>query len=257
VSPDGQTRIRSATFTYEKGQIDPEHEHPEHQLVYARFGLLLVDTEPSRWVVPPLRAVWVPAATPHTITAKADSEMSALYIDRTAWGLGPDAVTVVAVSNLLRELISHLTSEAPTGPARAHLEEVVLDQMAAAHVAPLELPRVHDSRVQAIADALEADPRDDRTLPEFGAQVGASARTLQRLFHAETGTTFGRWRTQLRLQHAIIELGIGASVSAAATSSGYREVSSFIEAFRHVYGTTPGRYFDVAPAAPAPDAGRP
>lgn len=230
-------------FTYQTGEIEPSHEHTEHQLVYASHGLLCVDTSTSRWVLPPLRAVWVPANTPHTVTAKTDSQMSTLYIDSDIRLPDLDRVTVVSVSSLLRELIHHIIAEPTAGTVRRRLEGVILDQLASSHAVPLELPQVTDSRIRAIANALEANPCDRRTLGEFGAAVGASERTLQRLFATETGTTFGRWRTQLRLQHAVIELGIGSSVTTAATTSGYREVSAFIEAFRNTFGTTPGRYF--------------
>lgn len=108
---------------------------------------------------------------------------------------------------------------------------------------PLRLPQLDDERIRAIGEALEEDPSDRRTLRQFGRAFGASERTLQRLFNSETGMTFGRWRTQLRLQHGVVLLGQGHSVTDAATRSGYQEPSAFIAAFRDTFGTTPGRYF--------------
>ena len=241
--PNGHRRIRSAQFSYYAGQIDAEHTHPEHQLVYASQGLLCVDTAFSRWIVPPLRAVWVPAHTPHSVTAKVDSKMSTLYIDADTQPPNLDRVTVVSISPLLRELILHLVREQLTKAAHDRIEAVLIDQLAADPARPLELPRLVDERLQAIAAAFERDPCDRRTLRELGADVGASERTLQRLFNSETGSSFGRWRTQLRLQHSVIELGRERSVTEAASRSGYRETSAFIEAFRSAFGTTPGRYF--------------
>lgn len=244
MSLTGQTFIRPAEFTYQAGDVEPEHTHAEHQLVYASHGLLCVDTASSRWVVPPFRAVWVPAHTPHTVTAKAPSRMSTLYLDPFIVDVPDhDAVMVVSVSPLLRELIRHFNVETPSGAARQRIEGVILDQLIAAPTAPLELPRLHDPRIRTIAQFLERDPGDHRTLRQFGADVGASERTLQRLFTAETGTTFGKWRTQLRLQHGVIALGQGCTVTAAAINSGYNEPSAFIAAFRAAFGTTPGRYF--------------
>ena len=89
---------------------------------------------------------------------------------------------------------------------------------------------------------MTADPRDPRTLREFGREVGAGERTLQRLFAAETGTSFGRWRTLLRLQHGLVWLGRGETVTTAATRSGYDQPSAFIAAFKAVFGMTPGQY---------------
>ena len=244
MSLDGQSVIRAAQFTYKAGDVETEHTHDEHQLVYASHGLLCVDTASSRWVLPPLRAAWVPAQTAHTVTAKADSQMSTLYIDARADEVsGHDMVMVVSVSSLLRELILHICTGSVDNDARRRLEGVIFDQITAAPAAPLELVRLRDPRIRAIADALDQDPRDNRTLREFGMEVGANERTLQRLFAAETGSTFGQWRTQVRLQHGIVALGQGHSVTDAAIHSGYNEPSSFIAAFRTNFGTTPGRYF--------------
>lgn len=240
---NSQSRIRPAKFSYSAGQIEAEHTHAEHQLVYASVGLFCVDTALSRWVVPPLRAVWVPALTPHAITARVDSEMSTLYVDAATIPANLDTVAVVSVSPLLRELILHITGEPLTEPAQKRIEAVLLDQLAADPARPLQVRRLVDERLRAIAGAFEVDPCDRRTLRELGADVGASERTLQRLFKAETGSSFGRWRTQVRLQCSIIELGKGRSVTEAASRSGYRETSAFIAAFRSAFGTTPGRYF--------------
>lgn len=241
--PDRQRLIQPAIFEYPAGHRTPEHQHVEHQLVYASRGLLCVDTQPSRWVVPPLRALWVPAGTPHTVIARADSIMATLYLDATVKVDELIEVAVISVSPLLRELITHIHRTPPTGSALTRLEGVITDQLGAAPTAPLDLPRLHDARLRIIAEALESDPRDSRTLREFGQHIGANERTLQRLFAAETGSTFGRWRTQLRLQHGVIALGQGNNVSTAATLSGYKEPSAFIAAFRAAFGTTPGRYF--------------
>ena len=240
---NGQGRVRAVQITYHSGQVELEHQHDEHQLVFPSVGLLSVDTDSSRWIVPPLRAVWVPAHTPHAISALVDSKMSTLYIDTATSIPGLHGVTVVPVSPLLRELILHMINSSHTEAERIRLEAVLLDQLTADPSQPLQLPRLHDSRLQDIADIFERDPTDRRTLPQLGSEIGASERTLQRLFQNEIGQSFGRWRTQVRLQHSVIELGRGRSVTSAASRSGYSETSSFIEAFRYAFGTTPGRYF--------------
>ena len=240
---NGQQRIRTAEFIYASGQVEARHQHPEHQLIYASKGLLSVDTGDSRWVVPPLRAVWVPAGTPHAVTAKTDTTMSTLYVNAATPISNLDRLTVVSVSPLLRELILHIIRSSPTDAEHARLEGVLLDQLAADPARPLELPRLSDERLKAIADVYEHDPTDRRTLSELGAEVGASDRTLQRLFQREAGQSFGRWRTQVRLQRGVVELGKGRNVTQAASLSGYSEPSAFIEAFRVAFGTTPGRYF--------------
>lgn len=72
--------------------------------------------------------------------------------------------------------------------------------------------------------------------------VGASERTLSRLFRQEIGMNFRQWRTQSRLHHSLILLSAGEQVTTVATACGYANPSAFIEAFRHTFGTTPARH---------------
>jgi AraC-like DNA-binding protein len=73
-------------------------------------------------------------------------------------------------------------------------------------------------------------------------------RTLERLFQTETGMTFGKWRQQLRLLHALRLLAADRAVTAVALEVGYDSPSAFIAAFKSLFGTTPARYFGRATA---------
>ncbi len=236
-----QPAIEPAEFTYPGGHSTGMHVHDRHQVVYAADGVLSVETEGSRWVLPAQRLAWVPAGVEHVVRAESDAAMAALYIEAVGEPIVP-SVAVLQVSPLLRQLILHLVDDRGIGEERDRIERVAFDQLAVAPEAPLGLPMLRDPRLRAIADQLHADPRDGATLRDFGRRVGASERTLQRLFLTETGTTFGRWRTQLRLQHGLIWLGRGETVTTAAARSGYDQPSAFIAAFRAAFGTTPGRF---------------
>src|ERR1700721_1732291 len=95
---------------YRKGVRLDTHMHREAQLVYAGKGTMQVTTPKGRWLVPPDRAVWVPARLEHAIDVLADIEMRALYFD-LAWlareprsdSLGSEFV--VRVSPLLQQTI--------------------------------------------------------------------------------------------------------------------------------------------------------
>ncbi|WP_250515457.1 AraC family transcriptional regulator [Caballeronia sp. INDeC2] len=91
-------------------------------------------------------------------------------------------------------------------------------------------PLPSDRRLRAICSRLLAEPGNDDTLDEWSNTVGASARTLARLFRQETGLTFGRWRQQLRLVGAMARLALG-----------YQSSGSFIAMFRRSIGETPQR----------------
>src|SRR5258708_36127000 len=69
---------------YKRGVRLDTHMHREAQLVYAAKGTMQVTTPKGRWLVPPDRAVWVPARLEHSIDLLADIEMRTLYFD-LAW----------------------------------------------------------------------------------------------------------------------------------------------------------------------------
>src|SRR5204862_3534484 len=93
-----------------KGTRLAPHMHRESQLVYAAAGTMQVTTPKGRWLVPPDRAVWVPARLGHAIDVLADIEMRTLYFD-LAWlkreGHGKKLAKefVVRVSPLLPQAI--------------------------------------------------------------------------------------------------------------------------------------------------------
>lgn len=90
---------------------------------------------------------------------------------------------------------------------------------------------------------LEADLTANQTLAELGRAVGASERTLSRLFQCELGMGFTVWRAQLRLHRASLMLAEGASVTQTAAACGYSSASAFIHAFRAAFGRTPGSVY--------------
>jgi AraC-like DNA-binding protein len=222
------------------------HYHDVQQLVYPSSGVLAISTSAGSWIVPPQRAVWIPAGVAHSHQAHGPTHMRTLAFPASADPLGLDSPAVLAVSPLLREIVLALTTDADppyTARQRASLERVALDQLRRVGQLPVRLPALADDRLRAIAALLRANPADDRTLAEFGAAVGASERTLSRLFRRETGMSFPHWRTQFRLQHALVLLAAGASVTSTALACGWANPSAFIEAFRHAFGSTPGKFF--------------
>src|SRR6516225_5208061 len=105
--PNRRSDIATLTHDYHAGHVIPLHFHDRDQLVYASRGVMTVQTRDGSWVVPTDRAVWIPAAIPHTITMSGAVAMRTLYLKpRLARGL-PRSCCVVNVSPLLKELILH------------------------------------------------------------------------------------------------------------------------------------------------------
>ena len=237
------------------GERVTPHFHDQAQLVYPAFGLLAATTERGTWMAPPHRAVWVPAGAEHQHQAYGVTDMRALLFppallagqrqedgQRPLAGPGAQPI-VVAVSGQLRELILTQTGPGTRSPAaQRRLQRVTLDQLLESSEQPLHLPEPGDDRLRAVTARLRDDPGTPATLAELGQQAGASARTLSRLFHSELAMSFHRWRTQLRIHHALVRLAEGVSVTDTAIECGWSNPSSFIDAFSRAVGQTPGRY---------------
>jgi AraC-like DNA-binding protein len=153
--------------------------------------------------------------------------------------------TVVAVGPLLRELVIHLADPDLAPDPKSRAEAVLFDLLRPVGVMTIELPMPADVRALRVARALLARPADPRPLEAWGREVGASARTLARLFAAETGMSFGRWRTRARLRAGLEHMAANRPLAAVAHHVGYTTPSSFIAAFRQETGRTPGAYFAV------------
>jgi AraC-like DNA-binding protein len=107
----------------------------------------------------------------------------------------------------------------------------------------IEVRMPAENPARQVAQALADNPADNRSMAEWGREVGASSRTLARAFAASAGLPFGRWRALLRLQAALPALAAGEPVGNVARHVGYESASAFVAAFRKETGVTPARYF--------------
>ncbi|MGQ4379132.1 helix-turn-helix domain-containing protein [Streptomyces sp. SAS_267] len=190
-----------------------------------------------------LLVTWTPPrfAHSHRFYGEADAPLLAVPLDLCA-GL-VDHPSVFAVSPLLREALLALTDRPERRPgAHRRLLTVVVDELSGTADQSLHLPESGDDRLRAATALLHEDPARPATLAELGRTVGASERTLSRLCHTELGMSFHRWRTTLRIHHALAHLTDGMSVTDTAMACGWSNPSSFIDAFTEVVGQTPGRY---------------
>src|SRR5271169_4608869 len=104
---DSNSHINTLTRDYAAGHVIPLHFHDFDQLVYASRGVMTVRTSDGAWVVPTHRAVWIPAAVPHSIAMSGTVAMRTLYLRPRMTTALPQGCCVVNVSPLLRELIIH------------------------------------------------------------------------------------------------------------------------------------------------------
>jgi AraC-like DNA-binding protein len=219
------------------------HTHAEHQLAWAGQGILVVECQDATWVLPPTRALWVPAGIVHAPACVGPALMQSLYLAPTGsneWS----SPTVVVVEPLLADLIGYLERDL-AADQRERAVALVRDLLRPAETGAVHAPLPRDKRARMVASALRAHPEDQRDLAGWAASVNVSGRTLARRFREETGVPFGQWRTAVRVQAALVLLAQDAPVSRVARRVGYDTTSAFVAAFRKHTGVTPGAYFNA------------
>lgn len=232
------------------------HDHPRGQLIYAYAGAILVTTASGSWVVPPQRAVWVPPDTRHSMQAIGAIAMRTLYFRRDASPLPSAQCCVVSVSPLLSELIAAVVEmpvDYDVDGRDGILVRLLFHEIRPLQVVPLHLPMPTDPRIARICRWIIANPANDVSLESWSKEVGASERTLIRLFPGETGMTFTRWKQQARLLVAVQMLANQRAVTEIAFELGYESPSAFGAMFKKALGSSPKEYFQPQAAAVAPE----
>lgn len=229
-----------------RGGETPVHSHPRAQLLYAGSGVMRVETEAGCWVVPPVRGVWIPAATEHRVIMLGAVEMRTLYIRPDAAPGLPEQCCLIEVSPLLRALILALLDE-PLAYNRAgragQIAALALSELRFLKIPALHLPMPADPRLHRLCQQQIAQPDSRETLETLAEQQATSSRTLARQFQRETGMSFRQWRQQASLVEALGHLANNVPVARVAEKLGYRSASAFTAMFRRSLGVEPRRYF--------------
>jgi AraC-like DNA-binding protein/quercetin dioxygenase-like cupin family protein len=229
-------RVRSRPMA--AGVHIARHTHAWAQVAYASRGVLRVGTQGTTWMVPPSRAIWMPPHVTHEVVIVEEAFLRTLYIDEHAAPPGLDACRVVEVSNLLREVIGlSATREQVLGA-------LALDELTRSEPLPLSVPMPNEKRLRALCEAVIANPANTDSLEQWAASVGASTRTIARLFRQELGVSFSQWRQQALLARAIPLLSQGRPLAHVAQELGYQSQSAFSAMFRRAFGRSPRAFME-------------
>jgi AraC-like DNA-binding protein len=220
------------------------HTHAWAQVAYASRGVLRIATAGTTWMVPPSRAIWVPPHVTHEVVIVEEAFLRTLYIDEHAVPPGMDACRVVEVSNLLREVIVALDMPDLSASREQVLGALALDELTRSEPLPLSVPMPNEKRLRALCEAVIADPASSDSLEQWAASVGASTRTIARLFRQELGVSFSQWRQQALLARAIPLLSQGRPLAHVAQELGYQSQSAFSAMFRRAFGKSPRAFIE-------------
>lgn len=246
-APDRQRPVRLVARDLNAAELLAGHSHPWGQVTYAQEGVVRVSVPNSTWIVPPQRAIWIPPSLMHEVATLEKARLRALYVDAGAAPFAGDDCKVLEVSPLLRELILALGQVEAASVREQRLAALILDELTHLTTLPIVVALPQDKRLKSLCEKLIADPGSTETLEDWAPQVGASARTLARLFERELGMSFGQWRQQVRLSHAAPLIARGMPLSQVAAELGYASQSAFSAMFRKTFGQSPSAFFAKRP----------
>ncbi len=226
------------------------HTHRRSQLLHATTGVMLVETADGAWVVPPERAIWIPAGTVHQVKTIGAVATRGLLVEAGAWPDMPDTCQVVAVPPLLDALLREavdMTPEYDPAGRDGLLMALLMEETRRAPVLSFSLTFPKDKALAARCRAFLDAPSPHETTDEWCAALGLSRRSFTRMFRAETGMSFGEWRRQACLFAALPRLAAGEPVTGLALDLGYDSPAAFTSMFKRVLGAPPSRYLAVVP----------
>jgi len=247
---------------YPAGFIDPRHSHHRSQLSYAAFGTISVITDRSSFMLPPHRAIWIPAGMMHEVHCRAAVSTYTLYVDPVL-DQQPQQCRVFEVSELVKALIFEVGSF-PVGydleGREGRLARLLLDEIERMPSTPSEIVMPRDRRLLRVCHALINDPADQRDIDDWARIANMGRRTFTRLFKDQTGAGFAVWRQQVRLMAALQRLALGQPITTVAFDVGYESASAFSAMFHRAFGAPPSAYLarshQKPGGAPADGGGR-
>jgi len=242
ISEQPDFQVLTKVEKMKRGHVDQWHEHPWHQIVFPFEGILQTKVSDSQFVIPHSGMLFIPANTYHESFVLTDTKFIGIYLNPEITIHYPLQPKAISVTPLLRELILHMHYSRACESEMTNLLGVLIDQIGRADSYEMTLILPHDRRLMIIFNALMENPKRATKLSDWAKQVGASERTLSRLFTKELGMSFPLWRQHLRLVSSLSLLELKLSIQEIAYRVGYNSDSSFIYAFKVLFKQTPQQY---------------
>lgn len=261
-APTAERPIRGKVHRLSTDQYVVPHHHPWVQVVMSAHGVVRLTVQHGTYLVPPSRALWIPAGVEHAVSIVEDADLRTMYLLRPAGRSGPDVprseeaawrqCRVLEVSDLLRALVLEMNVHPDgAGPAltpaelqrERRINALVLDELRRAKPVRLGVAMPTDKRLRGLCEAVLEDPTRHATLDAWARDSGASPRTVARLFRQELGTTFVQWRHQVLLAKALAMAARKLPMGTIAAELGYASASAFTAMVRRSVGAPPSEFF--------------
>lgn len=237
--------VQAALLAHAAGVNVGLHSHPCGQLGVVLRGTMTVETQGGRWLAPVGRGIWLPPGMAHEARYSEASRLVLVQLSPAFSARLPAHGASLPVSGLLRELalaVAKGASEAAQDEAELMARLLAREAARPQEGGVLFVSYGQDPRLRRAIALLLAAPGGTVPLRELAAQAGASQRTLARLFEAETGMGFSRWREHMRINLAVDRLILGQSITRTALELGYQSPGAFSTMFARLLGAPPSRF---------------
>ena len=229
---------------YVSGFTDPMHRHDAVQILYATQGVMSVKTPDLAVVIPPQRAVIVPAGMLHEVSCRGPVSLRTIYVKANTLD-DIETCRVIEVSDLVKALIvtiADFDANAAWSRRENRIVDFLLEEIQEMPSAPYSVAMPTDERLLRVCKAILDDPSDGRDIDHWASIAAMGRRTFTRAFRRETGVGLAVWRQQVRLLAALSLLSEGMSITMTAYEVGYDSPSGFGTMFRRAFGVPPSRY---------------
>ncbi|MCG3460461.1 helix-turn-helix transcriptional regulator [Xenorhabdus bovienii] len=226
----------------EMGQHDSGfHQHDMGQLLFTQQGCIKITLANQLSILPPTRVAWIPPKTLHRAEMRGSVGYRSIYLDISGIEWISRQSEILQTTPLLRVIleriaISSFDTDWHQGKG-THLLAVFFDEMSEAGKEPTLLPLPSDRRLARLPFDQLPPP-----LQMLATHIGASEKTITRIFLRETGMNYQQWRQQWRLIKAIELLAQDKTLSYVAQELGFANDSAFVTFFRKNMGRPPREY---------------
>lgn len=202
---------------------------------------MVITLEGVKCVLPPMRAAWIPAGVLHNAQMSNVTHYRSLYFDQALQSQLSREMKIIDINPLLAVLLERMAYWPFDKPnnEQANTVNLLIEELNIATDSHLNLPLPHDLRLQQWLTDINHPDFLAPSLADLSLLVGASQKTITRIFKKETGMPYQSWRQQWRLLAAIELLAQGQRISDISFRLDFANDSAFIRFFRQKTGFTP------------------
>ncbi|MDC9606193.1 AraC family transcriptional regulator [Xenorhabdus griffiniae] len=231
----------------EMGQHDSGfHQHDMGQLLFTQRGCIKITLANQISVLPPSRVAWLPPRIRHRAEMRGSIGYRSIYLNSSylefsEMALLPTQSEILEATPLLQALLERIATSSFDSDwyqgKGANLLALFFDEIREARREPTLLPLPSDRRLAHLSFDQLPPP-----LHSLATYIGASEKTITRIFQRETGMNYQQWRQQWRLVKAIELLAQNKMLSYVAQELGFANDSAFVTFFRKIMGRPPREY---------------